>query len=1604
MNSRIFQRVTFLFILFITSVTGNAQLVAKFSGTPLSGCAPLIVRYSDESTGNPTSWRWDLGNGTISFLQNPSVLYFTPGRYTIKLIVKNATNTDSVVKLNYVDVYAKPAPVISVSSTTGCYPLDIQFTDSTPAASGTVSSWLWDFGDGTVSTSQNPTHTYTSARNFSVTLQVKNINGCITTLISPSLIQIHDGVLAQFTANNPHSCAAPIKINFQNQSTGTGVVNYLWNFGDNSTSTLLNPSHTYTSAGSYTVKLIVTNGNGCTNTIIKQNAVTVGTVKSGFTPSDTTVCQSTNIDFKSTSVPTPASVVWQFGDGTTSDLLTATKAYTTAGTYTVKMFADFGSCSDSTIKTITILPKPNSLFSATDTASCKAPLTPNFSNQSTDAISYLWNFGDNTTSTLPDPSHTYTKAGNYSVTLTATGPNGCTSSLTKSKYIKIVRPLATITNVPDSGCVPFLKTFNVTVNSADAVVSYLWDFGDGNTSDAADPSHTYTSDGSYNVSVIINTANGCTDTARQKRAIIASDKPTAKFVADITKTCAIMPVQFTDLSTGNPTRWLWDFGDKSASTLKNPSHLFVDTGYFDIKLITWRSGCGDSVIIPKYIRINPPIAKFTVKNNCDKPFEKVFTDRSIGADEWFWDFGDGNTSTLQNPVNTYLSTGLYTITLKVVNRQSGCDYTTTNQIRVINVIANFAASDTSICRGISDNFTTGLSVNDVKTFNWTFGDRSPSRNSPANSNSISYKYLTNGLFTVRLITTDANGCLDTLIKTNYIRVNGPTAKFTSSVPGTCLNKTVSFNDSTITDGTHPIMQWKWNYGDGKSETLNASPFQHTFTTEGSYTVKLQVVDSKGCTDSINIPTPLIISKPRAAFTSLDTFTCQGKAVRFVNQSTGPKLTYDWNFGDDSTSTIQTASHVYSQDGKYTVNLNITDQYGCSDSTKKTYYINIASPRSFFTMSDSAGNCPPLIVKFTNQSTNAKSKKWDFGDSTYSSDTDPTHFYNYPGTYVVTLTITSATGCTDSYNRSIVIKGPEGSFTYKPLNGCKPVNVNFAASTNGKSSFVWDFNDGNIHSGPDSNVSHAYIYPGKYVPKMILVDAAGCQVPIRGRDTIYVSHVNANFSFNSQSFCDSATVRFSDSSIAINDLVSTYKWDFGDSIVSTSRNPVHFYTKPGTYFPTLTASTRGGCLDTLISATAVKIAASPRPSIMASNNGCAPLAVTFSSGLLVADTSSIKWTWNFGNGDSSVTANPPVANYTIAGKYSVKLIATNSTGCSGSVSKNVEAYAIPAVSAGKDVMLCNGSSVKLSASGANTYNWSPAATLSCKSCAEPTSSTDISISYVVTGRSVQGCASMDTVAVTVKNKFVLKHSKNDSLCRGETKKLSASGATHYSWTPSNTLNDASISNPVATPEATTTYTVVATDDLGCFKDTGYVSLRVNSIPTVEAGVDKTVNVGRAIDLVPVISSDVIDVDWQPTNALTRNFYPGITVKPTENTEYTVAVKTKGGCMARDKVTVFVICNGSNIYIPNTFSPNNDGVNDIFYPRGTGLFKVKTLRIFSRWGEVIFEKSNFDANNAAYGWDGTNKGRNFNADVFVYTIDIICDNGSVLTYHGNVALIK
>ncbi len=1587
--------------LLLTGFLSKAQLTANFTGTPVSGCAPLIVRFTDASTGNPNFWKWDLGNGTLSFLQNPSVTYFTPGQYNIKLYIRNGAGTaDSITKTQYITVLALPTVQFTGTPLTGCFPLLVQFSDQSVPGSGTISTWEWDFGDGNVSTVQNPQHTYTAGGSYNVSLRVRNSFGCVRTLTKSQYINLTTGVNANFTNNIPNSCNPPVTINFINTSTGVGTISYQWDFGDATSSTLRDPSHVYTNPGSYNVSLIVTNQNGCRDTIVKQNAIVIGTVDASFT-SPVTVCAGSIVNIVNTSVPQPFSAAWDFGDGSSENSITPSKTYNTPGTYTITMIGNFGACLDTFTRSITVLAKPVVNFSMNDSTSCKAPFSINFTSLAPGATSYLWDFGDGTTSSLANPSYTYVTSGSYTVSLTVTNASGCSTTISKPGQVIIQGPQVQINNLPQRGCTPFTTTFAATTNSIDPVVGYLWNFGDGNTSTLVSPSHTYTSSGTYNITLIITTAGGCSDTSTVASGVIVSSKPVANFVASPRDVCAFVQVNFTDLSTGNVNQWFWEFGDGGTSTLQNPGHSYNDTGNFNVTLIVWNNGCPDTVRFMNYIHVKPPIASFIDMMDCTLPLFRQFSDSSIGADTWTWDFGDGGSSTIQNPTHTYAVPGSYTVKLTVTNNVTGCSHTYSRLINIIIENANFAASDTVICKGTPITFSTiGINTSNIGSHTWDFGDGS---SLISTSGTVSHTYTVSGTYSVSLIITDLLSCKDTLIKSLYIQVDGPTAQFTSSVPGTCLNTPITFTDSSYSDGTHPIQQYAWDYGDGTLDTLSSGPFQHAYAGPGVYTVSLSVTDSKGCVDRLVRANYIIISKPLSDFFTTDTASCPNGDISFTNLSTGPNLTYIWNFGDGNSSTLANPVHRYTAEGLYTIRLFVIDQYGCTDSIIKPGYIKIEFPRANFLMSDSVSTCPPLVVTFTNTSTGIISKNWDFGDGTNSTVDNPSHFYSLPGVFNVVLTVTGPGGCVDTKTKQIIVRGPQGSFTYTNIIGCDPLQTNFQATTRDNLSFIWDFNDGTLISSPDSIISHVYTNPGIYVPKMILVDITGCQVPITGPDTIQVFGVKTNFRNTNFTVCDSGWISFQDSSIS-NDLITNYQWSFGDGNSSSLQNPTHYYNANGIFYPTLIVTTQFGCKDTLQQPVPVRVVPSPQIAIGGDVGGCIPATLNFTGDRLLQDSSSISWYWNFGNGNTSTLQIPPAQLYPNAGFYTVSLIATNGSGCVDSSSRVVEGYAIPTVVANAGSLVCNGSSVTLSATGAATYNWTPATFLSCTTCATPVATPNVPITYSVTGSSSQGCASSDTVQIAIKYGFKMNTGNGDTVCTGRSVRLNASGADSYAWTPTTWLSNPTVANPVARPLTTTNYMVVGADKEGCFKDTGYVLLRVFPLPTVDAGQDVTINASQTVDLVPIISADVNTVTWSPTSGVFRNFYPGITAKPMATTEYTVEVTNAGGCTMQDRVTVNVICNNANIFIPNSFSPNSDGANDVFYPRGKGLFTIKSLKIFNRWGEMVFERNNFPANEATSGWDGTYKSQKLSTDVYIYTLDVVCENSSVLNFKGNIALLQ
>lgn len=1437
----------------VCSLSSIAQApVANFTGTPLAGCSPLIVNFQDQSTGNPTSWSWDFGNGNTSSLQNPVATYFTPGNYTIRLTVTNTSGTNTLVRNQLVTVYEPPTVDFSADNTSGCYPLRVQFTDLSTAGSGnTNTSWQWDFGNGVTSTQQNPLAVYTTAGSFTVSLRVTNDKGCVRTIARPVYINVTSGVKAAFTSSAPTVCSAPAVINFTNSSTGPGTLSYQWDFGDGSpTSAVTNPSHTYTANGSYTVTLVANSSAGCIDTFRSVVPIVIGGVTTSFT-APATACTNEPVNFVNTSTPAPSAVAWTFGDGGTSGTISPTYTYSTAGTYTIHLYNNFGFCIDSTQRTIQINPQPVADFTAPVTTQCQPPLAVNFQDLSTGAVAWQWDFGDGSPAgTVQNPVHTYTSYGSFDVTLIATNSFGCKDTIVKPGFIVIRRAVISVAGLPVRGCVPYTINPVPTVTAVDAVTSWQWDFGDGSPfSTVQNPSHTYTNQGTYTVRLVITTSTGCNDTLLLPNAVQVGTKPHADFTGAPNPVCARQPVNFTDLTPPPVDEWHWDFGDGATSPLQHPTHVYNDTGYFDVTLVAVNNGCADTIVKNHFLYVKPPIARFTPTPDCNNRFFFSFTDQSVAPLTWEWDFGDGSpVNTTQNPTHTYAALGVYTVRLIVTN--NGCADTTTRIVRAIHEIPDFSVLNPTGCRAATFNFAVvGVNTGNITDYEWDFGDGPPIHTS---NPSILHTYAGSGTFTVSLTITDLNGCKDNISKPNYIRVNGPTADFSATNVAGCTGLTTTFNDLSASDGIHAITGWFFDFGDGNTQAFTAPPFTHTYNSAGTFSVKLIVTDVIGCRDSITKVNLVSASQPVPDFVSTDTLTCPGGLVAFTNTSNAlPGYASEWDFGDGNTSTVNSPTHSYSATGFYDVTLKVTDVNGCPVSISKPRYIRVDRPIAAFVPSDTAGGCLPLQIDFTNTSTFYTSSEWDFGTGQGNSTlTNPTHFFATPGVFTVRLIVTSPGGCMDTAYHTITVYDTTGSrITYTPVSGCKPLAVSFNVVSNEPGDYFWDFGDGNTLAGTAPTANHTYITFGNFLPKLILRDPAGCLIALQGADTVYVTGAITKFGLTPRLLCDSGLVTFSDST-RFNDPVASYNWDFGDGGTSVLQNPVHHYSGPGFYDVQLATETQLGCRDTARIPMAVKVVQSPLVDIIGPDEICVNELMIDRGVFLRQDTSAVTWRWQFPNGQTSTRQNPPAQIYSVAGNFNIDLFATNSSGCIDSVSKPIVVHPLPTVTLPGQMTVQPGFPVTIPATySPNTMSWlwTPATGLSCTTCATP-----------------------------------------------------------------------------------------------------------------DAG-------------------------------------------PRFNTTFTVTFTDSNGCMNRGTIEVIVICKNANIFIPNTFSPNGDGSNDVFYPRGKGLYNIRTLRVFNRWGEVVFERQNFPPNDPLSGWNGGFKGRKPQADVYVYQAEIECDNGDVIKLNGNISLI-
>ncbi|RME96443.1 MAG: PKD domain-containing protein, partial [Bacteroidetes bacterium] len=926
-----------------------------------------------------TIFNINYGDGNI--LSNVTALpqfhtYANPGVYTLSI---EAVSPDGCIRTVSYPVINQSFPaggINSPGSTNGCSPLDLSFTIGNYLINSPGTNYVVNFGDGTVQTwTQSQIEADSGIVNhifslsscvstfgfYTVGIEITNFCNSLPTTPPPpttgtvSPVLVYQAPDADFDVLTPVGCIDSVEICLLNTTVPGYDINctqdtyYEWDFGDGTivqSNSIQSDSicHIYSTPGTYTITLKAYNDSGCDTTqhqeTIRVNDEPLAVIEA----SDSTGCIPLEVRFDggdsyggdltyAWSV-TPATG-WQFIPPFHADSVITEIRFLVPGAYTVSLIVS-NNCGTDTADYLVVVggdvalalpPIPNVCDSLPFVYQPLAIIDTAYGTLDT----IWWTFaGGNPafSDQLFPPAVTYTQPGTYTVTVSTI--TSCGSGTASRQFTLFERPVAAFAAEPV--CWGDSTRFDDLSQPGDgAIVQWLWDFGDGDTSMQAEPVHAFDSCGIYLVSLRVIDANGCwRDTSLTVEVFCL---PQAAFTS--TEVCLGLPTSFTDLSlngTGIIDTWQWQFGGGIGDTVANPQLVFGSCGLQPVSLtVTDDLGCSSSLNQSAYV-LCPPVAAFTSDSVCAGQVSP-FTDLSQPGDttlvSWQWTFGDGNGSSLSSPGHLYAICGLFDVQL-IVTDLNGCADTLVQPARVWCQPEPDFTADTA-CQGVGTNFTHLASPGDapIVSWVWDFGDgNTQTQSSPQ---SLIHLYDTCGTYPVTLAVTDANGCTQDMVRSIRVRCL-PTVAF--QVPAVCVGDSTHFLDqSSSPNGS--LTGWSWTFGDGNGSSL-ANP-THLYGGAGSYLVSLTVTDSAGCVRSgsdsaVVYPLPLVnlVDTPivLCGQAILDTLSQYLLSANAPGVWSGPAaVTSGWiSAADSALGAIDPA--LLPANGQYTFYYTVTSPFGC----------------------------------------------------------------------------------------------------------------------------------------------------------------------------------------------------------------------------------------------------------------------------------------------------------------------------------------------------------------------------------------------------------------------------------------------------------------------------------------------------------------------------------------------------------------------------------------------------------------------------------------------------------------------------------------------------
>ncbi len=1227
--------------------SGGSHTV-NFTNTSVAACGTINFMFTELKKGNTSLLFIDSATNAATG-GNFSYTFNDTGTYYLNVTAKNTCGclTDTTFK-SIVKIYRTPnAKFDGLPLSTCDTVITTQFTNKSDTGSANYTA-TWTYGDGSPDfTGVNPSRTYYKTNSpYTVKLLIaekfnNNLLTCYDSIVKPNYISCKK-TIASFTAPAVTTVCQGESLTFTNTSD-LGYTGVNWDYGNGSGLNSSN-SYTYPSAGTYTVKMIVTYPGGCNDTVTKVNVVTINpSPKAAFRVSDSLFCAPPRtVSFTNQSTGFTSSN-WTFTNGTPATSASASPSgisFSATGGAKLVISNAFG-CKDSLTKSGYInFSGITSSFVPSSTSGCVTDvftfLNTSLGLAGDSIVSHKWDFNndsiyDSITTSKKPVDWQYPIVGCKKVKLEITTQSGCIASSTNTICVG-TRPTANFTISDTAPCIyqqvqfPYTGTLPITksnwyvrfpkVTGSPIVLDSLF---------ATLATSSYTDTGTY-YPMLVAEYYGCKDTANKdfsKKVSVFG--PKSGFTTNINCLVSRKKVDFTNGSV-NATSQLWDFGVTTSttdtSTALNPSFIYPDSGCFQVKLITYNS-----------------------ISNCYDTAQKL--------------------------VCTYLPSLSFTITDSIT-----C------------VGKAFNACNTTLPAGSTSNvtfqfFETGntLGVNDTRS---------------GAAACHSFIYYTLGYKNIRMITTDQNGCIDSFFKTNAVLLAKPDAKMNVTDTIVCINQVFSATETT-TYSSRPKKQIEWVFDGGSPIYTTSSNFSSA--TPGDLHLVMTSIDSAGCNAVIDTIVH-VVDPFVASFTKNRDSVCPGQTITFTNASPNPLLTYKWTFptGIPDTFTGANPPNVsFTSNGTKIIRLIVQSGitgYNCADTVYDT--VHIYTPKASFTQDKYVATCSATFVTFTDNSigSNIVNHFWDFGEGLgmQAGSTSMFNKYDVPNVYKVCHIVETVFGCRDTIckDTGFLITGVFSSVSYKYLDSCGTGKIEFILRTENASK-VQVVNFGSIT--PSDIVTHdttcgipgkpncvdtfkiSFFNPGTYTPFIIVDDRGGCPprvLPQNYPDVSVYTPPKAKIGVSDTFICKHETIDFNDSTTYPQTRLRNEWTLFGNPSNSSNQSVSSKYDVAGNYNVKLFVEDSVHCVDSIIQ----KIIVNDKP--IADFNiadNCLGDSSRFKDISTLTPNNKNWWHYGLTAGDTSIKVDGGLI-YANPGTYTVTLQIEDVNSCKDTVQKVINIYAPP----------------------------------------------------------------------------------------------------------------------------------------------------------------------------------------------------------------------------------------------------------------------------------------------------------------------------------------